>query len=50
MGILPPKSDKSRTRVRWPKGQHLEPEPEELEPGDDGYEEAGDPQGELTDD
>ncbi len=50
MGILPPKSDKSRTRVRWPKGQTLEPKPEELEPGDEGYEEADNPQGELTDD
>ncbi len=50
MGDLPPKSVNSRLRVRWPKDQTLEPEPEVLEPGDEGYEEADNPQGELTDD
>ena len=50
MGDLPPKSVDSRMRVRWPKGQTLEPKAEVLEPGDDGYEEADNPQGELTDD
>ncbi len=52
MGIDEPtkKSTKTRTRVRWPKGQTLEPRAEDLEPGDEGYDEADNPQGELTDD
>ena len=51
MGVPPPKSDKSRIRrTPWPKDQLLEPEYEVLEPGDDGYEEADNPQCELTDD
>ncbi len=51
MGILPPKSVYSRIRrTPWPKDQRLEPVYENLEPGDEGYEEADNPQGELTDD
>ena len=47
-GVPPPKSDKSRIRVRWPKGEFpLEPKPEVLEPGDEGYEEAGDSDADL---
>ncbi len=49
IGILPPKSDKSRIHVRPAKGKRIEPEAEWLEPGDEGYEEAGNPKGELTD-
>ena len=50
MGNLPRKSTKSRIHVRPAKGKRIEPEAEWLEPGDDGYEEADNPQGELTDD
>ena len=52
LDVPPPKSVYSRIRrTPWPKGQTLEPEYEVLEPGDEGYEEAGDdPDRNLTDD
>ena len=52
MGILPPKSNKSRdVRPPWPKGQNVEPPPGKvLEPGDSGYDDAvDDPERNLTD-
>ncbi len=49
MGIIPPKSVNSRIKqTPWPKDQALEPDVEVLEPGDEGYEEAGEG-GELVD-
>ena len=52
MGVLPPKSNKSRdVRPPWPKGQNVEPPPGKvLEPGDSGYDDAvDDPERNLTD-
>ena len=42
MDVAPPKSTKSRIRPRPWTGDTLEPECEILEPGDEGYEAAGD--------
>ena len=49
MDVPPPKSVYSRIRPRPWTGDTLEPECEILEPGDEGYEEAGDPDRNLID-
>ncbi len=47
MDVPPPKSVYSRIRPQPWTGDTLEPEYETVEPGEPGYEEAGDPNAEL---
>ncbi len=44
MGPVEPKSPNSRMVIPdWPLDDNVEPDPIVLEPGDPGYDEAGDP-------
>jgi hypothetical protein len=48
MSVVPIKNVRSRLRpISWPKGQRLEPDPEEVAPGQPGYDEADSLEGKL---